>query len=474
LAGNLNLTNVGGGQIRSRYYDHNMQESFDFVLQQCRQQDVKFIRLWFTDILGSLKSFAITFEELEEALEEGVGFDGGAIAGFARSGESDMTAIPDPATFQVLPWRPRERRVARMFCDVHLPDGAPFAGDPRQVLKRNLERAAALGFTFYVGPEVEYFYFKDAEGTTPLDKGGYFDLTPLDVASDLRRETVLTLEEMGIGVESSHHEVAPSQHEVDLRYTDALTMADSVLTCRLVVKEVAMAAGVYATFMPKPLANENGSGMHVHLSLFRGEQNAFFAPDDPLHLSAVARGFLAGLLRHAGEITLVTNQWVNSYKRLIPGFEAPVRVAWSPRNFTAPATMPQAQAAGRMPGDLLRVPEYRQGRELASRVEYRAPDAACNPYLAFAAILAAGLEGIEKEYPLPPSRDAMDQANIEQADTLPDSLYEALLQAEQSDVLRRCLGDHVFESLLTSKRIEWERYRSHITDYELQEYLPIL
>jgi glutamine synthetase len=450
------------------------EESRDFVLQQCRQQDVKFIRLWFTDILGSLKSFAITFEELEQALEQGVGFDGGAIAGFARAGESDMQAIPDPSTFQILPWRPRERRVARMFCDVHLPDGSPFSGDPRHVLKRNLERAAALGFTFYVGPEVEYFYFSSADSPQPLDKGGYFDLTPLDGASDLRRETVLTLEEMGIGVESSHHEVAPSQHEVDLRYTDALTMADSVLTCRLVVKEVAMAAGVHATFMPKPMANENGSGMHTHLSLFRGETNAFFDLNDPMHLSAVARGFIAGLLRHAGEITLVTNQWVNSYKRLIPGFEAPVRVAWNRKNATRPITVPEARAAGRLAGDLLRVPEYRAGREIASRVEYRAPDAACNPYLAFAALLAAGLEGIENEYDLPPSLDASDEGSIEQARTLPGSLYEALQEAETSDLLRRCLGDHVFESLVTSKRIEWERYRSHITDYELQEYLPIL
>jgi glutamine synthetase len=450
------------------------EESRDFVLQQCRQQDVKFIRLWFTDILGSLKSFAITFEELEEALEEGIGFDGGAIAGFARAGESDMTAIPDASTFQLLPWRPRERRVARMFCDVHLPDGSPFSGDPRHVLKRNLERAAALGFTFYVGPEVEYFYFNNADSPEPLDKGGYFDLTPLDGASDLRRETVLTLEEMGIGVESSHHEAAPSQHEVDLRYTDALTMADSVLTCRLVVKEVAMAAGVHATFMPKPMANENGSGMHTHLSLFRGETNAFFDANDPMHLSAVARGFIAGLLRHAGEITLVTNQWVNSYKRLIPGFEAPVRVAWNRKNATRPLTVPQARAAGRLPGDLLRVPEYRVGRERAARIEYRAPDAACNPYLAFAALLAAGLEGIEKEYELPPSLDASDEGSIEQARTLPGSLYEALQESEDSDLLRRCLGDHVFDSLLTSKRIEWERYRSHITDYELKEYLPVL
>jgi glutamine synthetase len=435
-------------------------ESRDYVLQQCRQQDVKFIRLWFSDILGSLKSFAITFEELEEALEEGVGFDGGAIEGFARSGETDMTAMPDPSTFQILPWRPRERRVARMFCDIQSPDGTPFAGDPRQVLKRNLKRAADLGFTFYVGPEIEFFYFKDPHGTELLDQGGYFDLTPLDVASDLRRETVLTLEEMGIGVESSHHEVAPSQHEVDLRYTDALTMADSTMTARLVVKEVAMAAGVYATFMPKPLADQNGSGMHTHLSLFRGEQNAFFDENDPMHLSAVAKGFIAGLLRHAREITLVTNQWVNSYKRLIPGFEAPVKLTW----------------ARQSRGDLLRVPEYKPGRQIAARIEYRAPDPACNPYLAFAAILAAGLEGIEKEYQLEPSRDSLTDAEpllLDRA-TLPGSLYEAIIEAEKSDLLRRCLGDHVFESLLRSKRIEWEGYRSHITDYELQRYLPIL
>ena len=433
-------------------------ESREYVLQQCRQNDVKFIRLWFSDILGSLKSFAITFEELEGALEEGVGFDGGAIEGFARSGESDMTALPDPGTFQLLPWRPRERRVARMFCDIHLPDGTPFVGDPRQVLKRNLQCAAALGFTFYVGPEIEFFYFKDSEGTQPLDQGGYFDLTPLDSASDLRRETVLTLEEMGIGVESSHHEVAPSQHEVDLRYTDALTMADSALTCRLVVKEVALAAGVYATFMPKPLAGQNGSGMHTHLSLFRGERNAFFDAADPMRLSAVARGFIAGLMRHAREITLVTNQWVNSYKRLVPGFEAPVKVTW----------------ARRSSGDLLRVPECRPGRENAARIEYRAPDAACNPYLAFAAILAAGLEGIEKEYPLPPGRDSDADAALADAPTLPGSLYEAIREAETSDLLRRALGDHVFESLLKSKRIEWDAYRSHISDYELNRYLPTL
>ncbi len=434
------------------------EESREYVLQQCRQQDVKFIRLWFTDVLGSLKSFAITFEELEQALEEGVGFDGASIEGFARTGESDMTAFPDPATFTILPWRPRERRVARLFCDIQLPDGSPFDGDPRQVLKRNLQRAAALGFTFYVAPEIEFFYFRNADGTQTLDQGGYFDLTPLDGASDLRRETVLMLEEMGIGVESSHHEVAPSQHEVDLRYTDALTMADAMMTTRLVVKEVALANGVYATFMPKPLAGQNGSGMHTHVSLFRGESNAFFDANDPMHLSAVARGFIAGILAHAREIALVTNQWVNSYKRLVPGFEAPVKITW----------------ARRSTGDLLRVPEYRDGRERHARLEYRAPDAACNPYLAFACMLAAGLEGIEKEYALPPGRDSADDAALADAPTLPGSLYEAIQEAEGSDVLRRGLGEHVFQSLLKSKRIEWDGYSSHISDYELNRYLPIL
>jgi glutamine synthetase len=452
--------------------EEERRENREYVLQQCRQQDVKFIRLWFTDILGSLKSFAITVEDLEGALQEGVGFDGGAIEGFARGGESDMIALPDPDTFQLLPWRPRERRVARMFCDILEQDGSPFSADPRQVLRRNLKRADDLGFRFYVAPEIEFFYFKDTEGTQVLDHGSYFDLTPLDGASDLRRETVLTLEEMSIGVESSHHEVAPSQHEVDLRYTDALTMADSVLTCRLVVKEVAMAAGVYATFMPKPLPGENGSGMHCHLSLFRGESNAFFDANNPRRISAIAGSFIAGILRHAREITLVTNQWVNSYKRLIPGFEAPVRVAWNQRSSHMPLGTPNV--VGRMPGDLLRVPEFRIGREINARIEYRAPDAACNPYLAFAAMLAAGLEGIEKQYPLPPSRDAADETSLSDAPMLPGSLYEALQEAEKSELLRRCLGDDVFENLLASKRIEWESYRAHVTDYELNRYLPIL
>jgi glutamine synthetase len=441
-----------------------MNDQRAFVLQNCKDQDIKFIRLWFTDILGSLKSFAITVEELEQALEEGMGFDGSSIEGFARIDESDMLALPDPATFQTLPWRPRERGVARMFCDIVHPDGRAFEGDPRYVLKRNLERASNLGFTFYVGPELEYFYFQNSEGTQVLDAGGYFDLTPLDAASDLRRQTVLTLEEMGIGVEYSHHEVAPSQHEIDLRYTDALTMADNAMTYRLVVKEVAMANGVYATFMPKPIASENGSGMHTHQSLFKGDRNAFFDANDQYHLSPLAKAYIAGLLRHAREFTLVTNQWVNSYKRMVPGYEAPVYVTWARRNRS----------------DLVRVPEYKPGKEVATRIEYRAPDPACNPYLAFSVMLAAGLEGIEHEYPLPePTEENVFEMSEEDRrrrgiELLPGTLHEAIQAAEESDLVRRCLGDHVFESLIKNKTIEWNDYRTHVTDFERERYLAVL
>jgi glutamine synthetase len=440
-----------------------MSETTSYVVSACREHSVKFVRLWFTDIVGALKSFAITVEELEKALEDGMGFDGSSIEGFARIDESDMIARPDPTTFQLVPWRPKEPGVARMFCDIYRPDGRPFEGDPRYVLRRQLKRAADLGYTFYVSPELEYFYFKDSRGTEPLDQGGYFDQTA-DAASDLRRETVLTLEAMGIEVEYSHHEVAPSQHEIALRYTDALTMADNAMTYRLVVKEIAMANGVYATFMPKPVANQNGSGMHVHQSLFKGERNAFFEPEDPYHLSAIAKSYIAGLLHHSEGITLVTNQWVNSYKRLMPGFEAPVYLSWARRNRS----------------DLIRIPEYQPGKETHTRIEYRSPDSACNPYLVFAVMLAAGLDGIEKEMaPPPPVEENVFELTAAERDrrgiaTLPGSLLEAIEAAGKSSLLREALGDHVFESLLKNKRIEWERYRRHITDFELAEYLPIL
>ncbi|MPZ22137.1 MAG: glutamine synthetase [Dehalococcoidia bacterium] len=437
----------------------------DFVMQSARDQKVKFVRLWFTDTLGTLKSVAKTMAELDDVLEEGAGFDGSSIEGFARIDESDMIAMPDPSTFQILPWRSgAEHSVARMFCDIYRPDGSAFEGDPRFVLRRQLKRAADLGYTFYVGPELEYFYFKSSEGTEPLDHGGYFDLTPLDVASNLRRDTVLALESMGIPVETSHHEVAPSQHEIDLRYTDALTMADSCMTYRLVVKEVAMDYNVYATFMPKPIANENGNGMHVHQSLFKGERNAFYDAEAPYRLSPIARSYMAGLLDHAREITLVTNQWVNSYKRLIPGYEAPMYITWAQRNRS----------------DLIRIPQAPVGKEAATRLEYRAADPACNPYLVFAVMLAAGLDGIERELPLgePTEENVFELGEVERKErgieVLPGSLLEAIEEAAESTLLRSALGDHVFESLIANKRIEWDDYRKQITDYELRRYLPIL
>jgi glutamine synthetase len=436
-----------------------------FVLSQAKEQNVKFIRMWFTDILGFLKSFAITIGELERALEQGMGFDGSSIEGFVRIDESDMLAMPDPSTFQLLPWRPREHAtVARMFCDILRPGGEPFEGDPRFVLKRNLARAAELGYTYYVGPELEFFYFKNSETPEPLDHGGYFDLIPPDIASDFRRDTVLTLDEMGIEVEYSHHEVAPSQHEIDLRYTDALTMADNVMTYRTVVKQIAQKYGVYATFMPKPIFGVNGSGMHVHQSLFKGERNAFFDKNGEYHLSKIAKYYLAGLLKHAPEITAVTSQWVNSYKRLIPGYEAPVYLSWARRNRS----------------DLIRIPEYQPGRENATRIEFRSPDPACNPYLVFSVMLAAGLEGIEKKYEIPePIEENVFEMTEEERKkrgitTLPGSLYEAITLTEQSEVVRKALGDHVFSSFIANKKVEWDRYRTHVSDYEIKRYLPIL
>jgi len=439
-------------------------ESKEYVFKMTKERNIKFIRLWFTDILGFLKSFAITREELRTALEEGSGFDGSSIEGFARIDESDMIAMPDPDTFQILPWGPKEYAVARMFCDILKPGGKPFEGDPRYILKENLKRATDLGYTFYVGPELEYFYFKDSRETQPLDNGGYFDMIPPETGSDLRRETVLTLEEMGIGIEYSHHEVAASQHEIDMRYTDALTMADNVMTYRLVVKQVAQMQGVYATFMPKPVFGVNGSGMHVHMSLFKGDRNAFFDKNNDHHLSKIAKQFAAGLLKHAPELTTVTNQWVNSYKRLLPGYEAPVYITWARRNRA----------------DLIRIPEYQPGKEKATRMEFRSPDPACNPYLAFSVMLAAGLQGIEKEYDVP---DPIEENVYEMTDeerkergigNLPASLWEAIQLTERSELVRRTLGDHIFDAFIKNKKIEWNQYRTQVTDYELKRYLPIL
>jgi glutamine synthetase len=435
----------------------------EYVLRAVEERGIRFVRLWFTDVLGFLKSFTITSQELEGAFAEGMGFDGSSIEGFSRIQESDMVAHPDPSTFQLIPWR-AESQVARMFCDIQNPDGSAFDGDPRGVLKRQLQRAADLGFTFYVGPELEYFYFRSVDDPSFLDQGGYFDETPLDVATDWRKRTVAYLEAMGIPVEYVHHEVAPSQHEIDLRYTDALTMADNVMTYRLTVKEVAQEFGIYATFMPKPVMGVNGSGMHTHQSLFSGDRNAFFQEGDEYHLSKVGKHYIAGLLAHAPELTLLTNQWVNSYKRLVPGFEAPVYVCWARRNRSA----------------LVRVPMYKPGKEGATRVEFRSPDPACNPYLAFASMLAAGLEGVENEYELPPeaSNNIYEMTAEERVAagirSLPEDLNEAIHAAQDSKVLRECLGEHVHEFLIRNKREEWDAYKAYVTPYELERYFPIL
>ena len=434
------------------------------VMKKIEDNDIKFIKLWFTDILGFLKSFSVPKEEIEKAFEEGIGFDGSSIEGFVRIDESDMVAIPDPNTFAILPWRPTEKGVARVFCDIVTPDGKPFEGDPRHVLRKNLEKAREKGFTYYVGPELEYFYFKDSKNPEILDKGGYFDLIPRDEAMDLRRETVLFCEALGMKIEYSHHEVAPSQHEIDMRYEDALTMADNVMTYRLIVKEVAYRQGVYATFMPKPLFGENGSGMHTHMSLFRGKRNAFFDAKGQYHLSSDARLFIGGLLKYAPEFTSVTCQWVNSYKRLVPGYEAPVYLSWAQRNRS----------------DLIRVPMYKPGKEEATRIEYRSPDPACNPYLAFSVMLAAGLAGMEEkiEPPEPVEENVYKMGEKERErrriQQLPGSLIEAIHLTEKSKLVRAALGDHIFNHFVENKKVEWDRYRIQVTSYEIEKYLPVL
>lgn len=433
------------------------------VLKLVKEEDISFIKLWFNDILGQLKSFAIPVGELERAFSEGMGFDGSSIKGFARIDESDMLARPDPNTFAILPWISKQK-VARMFCDIIQPDGTPYEGDSRYILKRNLERLKEKSYTFYLGPELEYFYFKDEKHPGTLDEGGYFDFTTLDAGSELRRDTISILEAMGIGVEYSHHEVAPSQHEIDLRYADALSMADNVMTYRIVVKEVAFKYGLYATFMPKPIFGVNGNGMHTHQSLFKDNRNVFFDPNDKYRLSKVAKSYIAGLLKHAREITAITNQWVNSYKRLVPGYEAPVYVSWARRNRST----------------LVRVPMYKPEKEEASRVEFRSPDPACNPYLAFSVMLAAGLEGIEKEYELPePVEQNIYRMSEEERRelgiaSLPGSLIEAIQLTEKSKLVRKTLGDHVFNSFIASKKVEWDDYRKCVHPYEIERFLPIL
>jgi glutamine synthetase len=444
-----------------------MQNQNEYVLKTVEERHIRFVQLWFTDVLGTPKTFNITPAELEGALEDGMTFDGSAIDGFSRIQESDVLARPDAATFQILPWSPTGVPVARVVCDIYDPDGTPFQGCPRNVLRRALERARQKGFTFFSAPEIEYFYFSDADPShapRQLDSGSYFELTAGDLATELLEQSVLTLEEMGIPVEHAQHEDAPSQHEIDLRYTDALTMADTVMTARLVVKEVARRAGVHASFMPKPRAGVQGSGMHTHLSLFRDELNAFADPEDPYGLSDTAKHFIAGLLRHAPEITAVTNQWVNSYKRLVGGYEAPVAASWARNNRSA----------------LVRVPVVKQARPEATRIEYRAPDSACNPYLTFAVILAAGLQGIEDADELPPEAAANlyslspEELRSQGIESLPGSLNDAVVAMERSELVLEALGEHVFEWFTRNKRAEWTAYKAHVSQFELDRYLPLL
>jgi glutamine synthetase len=434
------------------------------VIHKVEENDIKFIRLWFTDVLGFLKSFAITRRELERCLDEGMGFDGSSIEGFARVQESDMVAMPDPSTFAILPYMPEHGKTARIFCDIVQPDGKPYDGDPRYALKRILAKAAERGYTMYAGPELEFYYFKDSAHREPLDRGGYFDLTSLDVSTSIRRDTVNALEDVGIEVEYAHHECGPSQHEIDLRYKDALTMADAVMTYRLLVKEVADANGIHATFMPKPLTGEAGSGMHVHMSLYKGGENAFFDPHDPYQMSAACRSYVAGLLHYAREMCLVTNQWVNSYKRLVPGFEAPIYCCWGRRNRSA----------------LVRVPMYKPGKEHEARVEMRNPDAAANPYLAFAVMLAAGLKGIDKRIELPAeSTDNIYEISAKERHSagirsLPGNIEGAIVAFENSELMREALGDHIYEYLIRNKRAEWDSYRAFVSSWETDRYVEIL
>jgi glutamine synthetase len=451
--------------IESRHRATSDPEARKDVIKQMEKDGIEYLLFWFTDIEGHLKSFAITPAEVEGALDDGMGFDGSSITGFNAIEESDMVAIPDPQTYRLMPSRGGESKVGRMICDVVKPDGEPYEGDPRYVLRRALDRMQSLGFdTFNVGPELEYFLFRDNVSTETLDEGGYFAMTALDAATELRNETIQALESMGIAIEYHHHEVAPSQHEIDMRYASALDMADQTMTYRLVVKEVAAKNGVYATFMPKPLFGENGSGMHTHMSLFTEGRNQFFDGTDQYNLSPTGKQFIAGLLRHARELSAVFAQWVNSYKRLVPGYEAPVYVAWSQRNRSA----------------LIRIPLYKPGSEQATRAEIRCPDPACNPYLTFAALLHAGLEGIEKGYELEaPMETNLYHLSPEQRRergivSLPETLGEAIDEFAASDLMRRAFGDHIFDSYVKLKRSEWDEYRVQLTQWELDRYLGVL
>ena len=435
------------------------------VLELIKENKVNYIRLWFSDILGALKGMSVTTREIEQIMEEGQGFDGSSVEGFVRIEESDLVAMPDPQTFRILPWTVNEEKVGLMICDVLKPDGSPFAGDSRNVLKRILEKIKKKGWTFYCGPEMEYFYFPSKDKPEPIDERGYFDYSTVSPGTRMRKAAATALEKMGIQVECTHHEVAPSQHEIDLRYQEALIMADFVMFYRLVVKELALREGYYATFMPKPLFGENGSGMHVHQSIFEGERNIFFDPDEKkYHLTPRAKHYIGGIFKHIREITLVLSQWVNSYKRLVPGYEAPAYISWGTRNRSA----------------LVRIPEYKPGKEKATRIELRSADPSCNPYLAFALMLASGLKGLEGNLePLPPVEN--DIFHMTEADRekhkigcLPGTLEEAIYEFEKSEFVKETLGEHIFESLIANKKVEWDDYRVHVSQYEIDKYLPIL
>ncbi|MCJ7508390.1 MAG: glutamine synthetase family protein [candidate division Zixibacteria bacterium] len=442
-----------------------MTKSKEEILKLIDENKVKYIRLWFTDILGQLKGMSITRSEIEHVLEEGQGFDGSSVEGFVRIEESDLVAMPDLKTFRILPWSINDEKVALVVCDVLNPDGTPFVGDPRYVLRKTLDKIAKKGWTFYCGPEIEYFYFAGKDNPTPLDQGGYFDYSTVSVGTKMRKTAASALETMGIPVECTHHEVAPSQHEIDLRYQEALVMADFVMFYRLTIKELAFREGYHATFMPKPMFGENGSGMHTHQSIFENSRNTFFDPkEEKYHLSKEAKHYIGGVFCHVKEICLVLSQWVNSYKRLVPGYEAPAYISWGTRNRSA----------------LIRIPEYKPGKEKATRIELRSPDPACNPYLAFALMLAAGLKGIEEkiEPPAPVEKDIFRMSDSERKklniDCLPGSLEEAIGEFEKSKLAKEVLGEHIFYSLIANKKEEWDNYRIHVSNYELEKYLPWL
>ncbi len=442
----------------------NKRVSIDEVLRLIDNNNVKYIRLWFTDILGRLKGMTITRSEIAQVLEEGQGFDGSSIEGFVRIEESDLMAIPDLTTFRIFPWAVGGEKVALVFCDIQTPDGRPYEGDPRYVLRRLSDKLAEKGLVCNIGPELEYFYFENNKSPEIIDQGGYFDYATVDKATQLRKKTANALEALGIPVECSHHEVAQSQQEIDLKYQPVLNMADYAMIYRLVVKELAQKAGIYATFMPKPIFGQNGSGMHVHQSLFKGDSNVFFSGKDNHHLSDIAKSYIAGILKYVPEFLLVTNQWVNSYKRLIDGYEAPVYISWGRRNRSS----------------LVRVPMYRVGKEKATRIELRCPDPSCNPYLAFAAMISAGLAGVEENLELPlPVEDNIfqmsEQTRLENGiKSLARSLDKAIKEFQNSELMRECLGDHIFNTLIANKWVEWDRYRVQVTNYEIDTYLPWL